>query len=712
MPTVTNDSTREDALDATTNVASIGGGSGAVAEPDFVFQNTNSVSRKVGTTLSGFYTNPGTTVDMTAADRQLWMCKIIATNKDALLPIGSPALQVRIGSATTAYYELDIHGNETYPLKGGWIVIPINPNEAAYQSNVTGSPSLTAIDYYGITSDFSAVSKGENLAMDAVDIGIGLVLTSTSGTFASFVADDQGDKATGRFGFFTTIEGILQVFGNNWIGRDASGTTQLTTFTDDNVVIIFPDGLFGDGDSGFSIDLGNASTSVSWDSITIIGRGIGTRARFNTETQISSAADEIQATAVIEAFNAGDAVIARSQSGGETPGITNGTRYWVGKNLTATPTGITLHTTRNNALLRSGTPASGTPVNLTASSATNGEIWRLDKDPDTRPRIVVTGTSGIFNIANSSFTNVGVITLTSVCTIDSCIFINCQSFTQSGAPISDSTFNLHATIEGETFITATDLADFTGCSFDNTDGRGHAIKITTTGTYAFTGNTFTGYDPTTYEKSFHTITDVDATNDEITITSHPYTTGDAVVYSDEGLSDTIGLTDNTVYYVRSVTANTISFHANEGDAINNKSKINLSDGGAGQTHKLYGANAAIWNDSGGLVTINVTSGSTPSIRNTSGSTTTVNNSITYTLTDIKSGSEVRIFRVSDGIELDGVESSGTSFSYGYTYAGDTPIIVHINHIDYEWLAIADTLISTNKSTKVFQRVDRNFSNPV
>jgi hypothetical protein len=44
---------------------------------------------------------------------------------------------------------------------------------------------------------------------------------------------------------------------------------------------------------------------------------------------------------------------------------------------------------------------------------------------------------------------------------------------------------------GNHFVTLTDPSIFSNCSF--TGGGGHAIRITTAGTYTFTGNTFTGF---------------------------------------------------------------------------------------------------------------------------------------------------------------------------------------------------------------------------
>ena len=115
------------------------------------------------------------------------------------------------------------------------------------------------------------------------------------------------------------------------------------------------------------------------------------------------------------------------------------------------------------------------------------------------------------------------------------------------------------------------------------------------------------------------------------------------------------------------------------------------------------------NTSGNSITIDATNSANPST--SKGSSVTINNPITYELTDLVAGSEIRLFRVSDNVELDGIESSTTTFEYNYNYGGDVDIFIIIQKINYEWLRIDVTLGSTNVSQKVFQRSDRNYVNP-
>jgi len=83
----------------------------------------------------------------------------------------------------------------------------------------------------------------------------------------------------------------------------------------------------------------------------------------------------------------------------------------------------------------------------------------------------------------------------------------------------------------------------------------------------------------------------------------------------QGGAVNMGLTDATTYYVRNVTSSTISFHPTALDATNNTNITPLTSTGS-ETHYINSLGAAIFNDSAGAITINITSGgNTPSIRN-------------------------------------------------------------------------------------------------
>lgn len=149
--------------------------------------------------------------------------------------------------------------------------------------------------------------------------------------------------------------------------------------------------------------------------------------------------------------------------------------------------------------------------------------------------------------------NVSGITLNGV-TMSGCRGVTLNGGSMSGCSVANT---LSASA-----VTTSVPGNISTCNFVS-NGTGHAIEITTPGTYTFAGNTFDGY----------------------------------------GLADT--------------------------------------------------TDAAIYNNSGGAVTLNITGGGdTPTVRNGSGATTTVNNNVTITVDNLVVGSAIRVERVSDGSEVE------------------------------------------------------------
>lgn len=181
-------------------------------------------------------------------------------------------------------------------------------------------------------------------------------------------------------------------------------------------------------------------------------------------------------------------------------------------------------------------------------------------------------------------------------------------------------------------LATADLDMFSGCTFTGITTGGHAIRLTSTGTVSFTGNTFTGYGPSA--RSFNASTGVNTTTNIITLdAAHGYSNGEPCYFQDQGGAAPTGMVDGTLYYVRSESSTSISLYTSAAQAIAGGSpgQVDITATGSG-TQYIYSAAAAIYNNSGGAVTINVTNGTSPSIRNSDGSSTTVNNNITVTVT--------------------------------------------------------------------------------
>jgi hypothetical protein len=84
-----------------------------------------------------------------------------------------------------------------------------------------------------------------------------------------------------------------------------------------------------------------------------------------------------------------------------------------------------------------------------------------------------------------------------------------------------------------------------------------------------------------------------------------------------------------------------------------------------------------------------------------------------TFTGLPPGTEVRVYRTSDSVELDGTDAiPGSTFTYSYEYIADTPIFVTFIKPSYKWLRI-DTLslIATNQGIPIILEADPAYNNP-
>ncbi len=227
-----------------------------------------------------------------------------------------------------------------------------------------------------------------------------------------------------------------------------------------------------------------------------------------------------------------------------------------------------------------------------------------------------TSTSATYNFSGLSVIGAGTIILNKAITLSQLTLNNYQTLDVSNANLTSCTIlnppttNNSITVNSSTTLSSCSLNvstltagnywvstatpnQFASCTF--TGGGGHAIRITSPGTYALNGNIFNGF------------------------------------------------------------------------------------GAIGST------GAAIYNDSSGLVTLNISGGgSTPTYRNGTSATTVVNNAVTLTLTvkdennNFVVGAGAAIYRESDMVQLMNEVTNGSGVATeAYNYSTDTPIIVRI-----------------------------------
>ena len=123
-------------------------------------------------------------------------------------------------------------------------------------------------------------------------------------------------------------------------------------------------------------------------------------------------------------------------------------------------------------------------------------------------------------------------------------------------------------------------------------------------------------------------------------------------------------------------------------------------------------NEAIYNNSGGAVTINVSGGALPSFRNGTGASTIVQASYTLTLTDIASGVQVTIVNNSTRTELQNTISTGADITYAHQ--GGETVDILLMDLDYDpnLSDIFDLTLPSAHSSIKFQLIDDpNYNNP-
>lgn len=146
----------------------------------------------------------------------------------------------------------------------------------------------------------------------------------------------------------------------------------------------------------------------------------------------------------------------------------------------------------------------------------------------------------------------------------------------------------------------------------------------------------------------------------------------------------------------------------------------------GNTFSGYGADgsndAAIYNNSGGLITLNIAGGGdSPTVRNGAGASTVINNNVSITLTGLADNTEVRVYDnaspVSARTELAGTENAttGTTDDRDFTFSISAGTIINIKvvNVTYEPVSISGFTVPTaDTSIPIQQRFDRNYENPV
>lgn len=269
--TATFNGTRLNDSNSNTNWGNWGSSGGAPAsESPIAYQGGLAVNKKINsTTLGGIDYDPVSGgLNMTLPANRLFFAKVIASDSFDLNT--TYGMSVGIGSANNAYYQYNVAGSGSnlpvyneYPVQGGYLITAIDPNISAWRESTTGSPSLTAVDWFGVQGAFIVgAAKAENLAMDAIDVGTGLSLIGGTGadpraSYKSLYEIDQ-DIANNRWGAATGKGDAVILRGMHNIGDGSSAVG----FEDTTSVVTFPDGYHSAGLFGITVNLSVAGDDV------------------------------------------------------------------------------------------------------------------------------------------------------------------------------------------------------------------------------------------------------------------------------------------------------------------------------------------------------------------------------------------------------------------------------------------------------------------
>jgi hypothetical protein len=267
-------------LETATTVTAIGTGGAGLGNPetDFFIQGTDCISKSAWTNaIKGFIIDAlATTFTVPTDGAVIFFAKYDAAGSLAVKASGG--LQGIIGSSSSAYDHFYIGGSDTLAFDS-WVPYVIDPNTATADTT-TGSPSGSE-RWVGLLANLPTTSgptKGSPIAMDAIRYGrCDIEYTATGCTFSG--AEAWANATSRRWGLLELLNGSYLLQGFHSFGTVSASCT----FTDSNKVLFFRasgnNNVTNDAVStGFNrIEILNASSTITWDNISI--SALGTRAR-------------------------------------------------------------------------------------------------------------------------------------------------------------------------------------------------------------------------------------------------------------------------------------------------------------------------------------------------------------------------------------------------------------------------------------------------
>ena len=419
--------------------------------------------------------------------------------------------------------------------------------------------------------------------------------TSTSNSFIFVTVNLLNDELyLPNHGLSTGQAVVYSNGGGTTVGGLTSGSTYFIIKRDASIVRL----------------ASTAANAAAGTAVNLTAVGTGTQTL--TVTALSLATDTI--TIPGHGFLQGELIQYDSQGQTAITGLTTATPYYI---IFVNGDNIRLATTPENAV-------AGTAINLTAAGVGTHKITSLSKTPDGTYEIATVPSATSFTATARGTVPLIVKTFNPRSTVDPNLetfkipshgFLTGTAVTYSRGEDTAISGLTHSTVyfvvavnrdyiklaatasDAESGITLS-VSDFgTGATHSfttsqingNVTGGGNvtiasgSVLVNGSGT-SFSkvlkvGDQFRLFPPnTTVSKNFAPA-DVNTTNNRITLTSHGFTTGDAVVFSAGGGVAPSPLIDLYYYFVRSVGANEVTLHGSQADATGNVSVVAFSTQG-------------------------------------------------------------------------------------------------------------------------------------
>jgi hypothetical protein len=226
-----------------------GGASGLDDNPDIAMQGTQCVAKQISAADRGQYFDNGSGITLGTSPPDHVFVWLFCGTPGLTDTLANKGVSIFLGSATTAYCQYHVEGNNTYGAAGR--VARCYPIDYSLRTASTGFRTVSgtpgaAPRYFGGGLVTTATVKGFNCGVDAIRYGTGLYITGGDlgspylpGTFAG--AQAINDTINNRYGVLTGVGGGYELQGRFVIGQNNAYTATAAQFEDSNINLALVD---------------------------------------------------------------------------------------------------------------------------------------------------------------------------------------------------------------------------------------------------------------------------------------------------------------------------------------------------------------------------------------------------------------------------------------------------------------------------------------